>query len=180
MASWGQFVTAAPRLATQVRVLFEQYGRGFGYLATVRADGGPRVHPVSPVFTGSGLFVFVIRSPKQRDLRRDGRYALHSFPAEESDLEAYLAGRALPVTEPSRVGAVAAQVGAGVQVDWRLFELTVEVAATGSPGRRHQVWRQPRTGGGTYRVPGVHAPAPAGKMKPIAGVVQWQNISFPS
>ncbi len=179
MASWGQFATAAPALAGRVRTLFEQYGRGFGYLATVRADGGPRVHPVSPVFADGGLFVFVIRSPKQRDLCRDGRYALHSFPAEDSDLEAYVAGRALPVTELSRVGAVAARAGAGVRVDWRLFELTVEVASVGSPGKPHQVWRRPQPGG-TYRVPDVRAPAVPGTVKALAGVVQWQNISFPS
>ena len=96
MASWSEFAADAPRLADGIRPLMQQYGPGFGYLATVRADGGPRVHPVSPVITDDGLYCFVIDSPKRRDLERDGRYALHSFPPEESDDEAYVAGRARP------------------------------------------------------------------------------------
>ena len=83
-----------------IRALLHQYGPGLGYLATIRPDGGPRVHPVSPVVTDDGLFCFVVDSPKRRDLERDGRYALHAFPPEDTDDEAYLTGRALPVTDP--------------------------------------------------------------------------------
>ena len=43
------------RLASAIRSLLQQYGPGMGYLATIRADGGPRVHPVSPVITDDGL-----------------------------------------------------------------------------------------------------------------------------
>lgn len=128
MASWSDFAADAPQLAGEIRFLLQQYGPGLGYLATVRADGGPRVHPVSPVITAEGLFCFALDSPKRRDLERDGRYALHSFPPEESDDEAYVAGRALPVTEPERVARIAAQSQAAPHVDWRLFEFTVEVA----------------------------------------------------
>src|SRR5438093_1477038 len=107
MASWPEFAAAQPRLASAVRALVHQYGPGLGYLATVRADGGPRVHPVSPVITEEGLFCFVVDSPKRRDLERDGRYALHSFPPEDSDDEAYVAGRARPVTDEARVERLA-------------------------------------------------------------------------
>jgi hypothetical protein len=127
MASWSEFAADEPRLADEIRLLLQQYGPGFGYLATVRADGGPRVHPVSPVIDG-GLYCFVIDSPKRRDLERDGRYALHSFPPEESDDEAYLAGQARPVTDPAIVSRVAELGRAAPQVDWRLFEFTVDVA----------------------------------------------------
>ncbi|MEU4526876.1 pyridoxamine 5'-phosphate oxidase family protein [Micromonospora ureilytica] len=128
MASWSEFAADEPRLADGIRVLLQQYGPGFGYLATVRADGGPRVHPVSPVITAEGLFCFIIDSPKRRDLERDGRYALHSFPPEESDDEAYVAGRARPVTDPVRLAQLAQSARAEPQVDWRLFEFTVDVA----------------------------------------------------
>lgn len=128
MASWSEFTADEPRLAGEIRLLLQQYGPGFGYLATVRADGGPRVHPVSPVITDEGLYCFVIDSPKRRDLERDGRYALHSFPPEESDDEAYVAGRAHPVTDPATVARVARIGRAAPQVDWRLFEFTVDVA----------------------------------------------------
>jgi Pyridoxamine 5'-phosphate oxidase len=135
MASWSEFVADEPRLAAAITDLLQQYGPGLGYLATVRADGGPRVHPVSPVITDVGLFCFVIDSPKRRDLERDGRYALHSFPPEDSDDEAYLAGRARRVTDLARVEQLAGHVRAAPQVDWRLFEFTVEVAMLARHGR---------------------------------------------
>ncbi|XTZ13526.1 pyridoxamine 5'-phosphate oxidase family protein [Micromonospora echinospora] len=158
MASWSEFATDEPRLADAIRLLLQQYGPGFGYLATVRADGGPRVHPVSPVITDEGLFCFVIDSPKRRDLERDGRYALHSFPPEESDDEAYVAGHARPVTDQARVDRLAECFRAEPRADWRLFEFTVDVAmlarrdhvgpevpGAGQGGPAVQVWLDPRT-----------------------------------
>jgi hypothetical protein len=37
------------------------------------------------LITGEGLYGFIIPSPKQRDLRRDGRYSAHSFPTEDNE-----------------------------------------------------------------------------------------------
>lgn len=141
MVSWSEFVAAAPRLAAQVRALLEQYGQGLGYLATVRADGGPRVHPVAPVITDDGMFCFVIPSPKRRDLERDGRYALHAFPAEDSDDEAYLAGTAVPVTDSPRVDRLARRFHASPRRDWRIFELRIDVAMVGRAGVAYEIWR---------------------------------------
>lgn len=141
MASWSEFAAAAPSLAANVRALFEQYGPGLGYLATVRADGGPRVHPVSPVITDDGLYCFVIASPKRRDLERDGRYALHAYPPEDTNDEAYLAGTARPVTDRRRVAALAARFRATPRVDWRLFEFGVDVAMVGRAGPTYHIWR---------------------------------------
>ncbi|MFV2008515.1 MULTISPECIES: pyridoxamine 5'-phosphate oxidase family protein [unclassified Micromonospora] len=166
MATWSEFAADEPRLATAIRLLMQQYGPGLGYLATVRADGGPRVHPVSPVITDNGLFCFIIDSPKRRDLERDGRYALHSFPPEESDDEAYLAGRAHPVTDRAKVGRLASDLGAVPHVDWRLFEFSVDVAMVaqrgGSTGHYAaaaprqpavQVWLDPTSGSVSHPVP---------------------------
>jgi len=165
MASWSEFAADAPRLAGAIRSLMEQYGPGLGYLATVRADGGPRVHPVSPVITDEGLFCFVIDSPKRRDLERDGRYALHSFPPENSDDEAYVAGRARPVTDQARVDRLATGLRAAPQVDWRLYEFDVDVAMVARHGHTGavplaadplhrasvQVWLDPRAAPATPR-----------------------------
>jgi len=133
MASWSEFAAAEPSLAAGIRALLQQYGPGMGYLATVRPDGAPRVHPVSPVITDEGLYCFVVDSPKRHDLERDGRYALHSYPPEENDDEAYLAGRAVPVRDPITVAQLSAALRASPDVDWRIFELLIDTAML----RRH-------------------------------------------
>lgn len=133
MASWSEFAAAEPELAAAVRALLQQYGPGMGYLATVRADGGPRVHPVSPVITDEGLYCFLVSSAKRRDLERDGRYALHSYPPEESDDEAYVTGHAHPVTDRAVITRLAEALHASPMVDWRLFEFDIATAML----RRH-------------------------------------------
>ena len=58
---------------------------GLCYLATVRADGHPRVHPVGLHVRGDRLVVpMQPSSPKGHDLRRTGRYAVHCS-VEDSD-----------------------------------------------------------------------------------------------
>jgi hypothetical protein len=128
MASWSDFVAADPSLAAGVRALLQQYGPGMAYLATVRADGSPRVHPVSPVITDEGLYCFIVSSPKRRDLDRDGRYALHSYPPEENDDEAYLTGRAIRVRNQRVIADLADALRASREVDWQLYELLIESA----------------------------------------------------
>jgi Pyridoxamine 5'-phosphate oxidase len=150
--SWSDFAVASPRLANDVRALLELYGQSFGYLATVRRDGGPRVHPVSPVIAEGGLFCFVTPSPKRRDLERDGRYALHAYPAEHSDDEAYLAGRARPVGDELREHRLARLHRASPDVDWKLFEFEIDVAMIthrehrGQPAE-HRIWHAPSGAG---------------------------------
>ena len=100
MATWAELAASAPELATEGRRLFYQFGVGLGFLATVRRDGGPRLHPICPVVTESGLYAFIVPSPKCQDLRRDGRYALHTYPPVEVDDEFCVDGRATEVTAP--------------------------------------------------------------------------------
>lgn len=79
---WSVFEDSAPDLAAFGRKRLES---GPSYLATTRADGSPRVHPVSALIRGGllGLYMFPT-SPKGRDLRRDDRYALHSTVLDTS------------------------------------------------------------------------------------------------
>jgi hypothetical protein len=128
MASWSDFVAAEPSLAAGIRALLQQYGPGLAYLATVRADGAPRIHPVSPVITDEGIYCFVVSSPKRHDLDRDGRYALHSYPPEETDDEAFLTGRAVPVRDERVIAELADSLHASRDVDWRLYEFLIESA----------------------------------------------------
>lgn len=108
--------------------LLRPSGEGVAYLATVRKDGGPRVHPVMPVLAGGRLYVFVVRmSWKYRDLAREGRYALHSAPSPEAGDEFYLTGPAREVDDGSIRAAVTAASGGrlGLHDFEALFELGI-------------------------------------------------------
>jgi hypothetical protein len=156
MSTWSEFAAEAPALAAAIRELLHQYGRGMAYLATVRKDGGPRLHPVSPIVTDEGLYCFVIASPKRDDLNRDGRFALHSFPGETTDAEAVISGRARQVMNVSIVDQMARTHRAAPGVDWTLFEFTVETALLHrqSPGAAPSVWRAtPRDRAAPARLP---------------------------
>jgi hypothetical protein len=76
VATWAEFANAEPDLAAFARERME--GR-IVYQATLRLDGGPRVHPVSP-WLAAGLLCVSFRdtSPKMREVARDARYALHT------------------------------------------------------------------------------------------------------
>jgi hypothetical protein len=101
MANWGAFTRSAPGLAAAGPRLIYQYGLGTGFLATVRPDGGPRLHPMCPVVAESGPRLFIVPSPKGADLDRDGRYALHALLPEEVEEEFYTAGRARRAEDPA-------------------------------------------------------------------------------
>jgi hypothetical protein len=190
MASWSEFAADEPLLAESIRLLMQQYGPGYGYLATVRADGGPRVHPVSPVITDDGLFCFIVDSPKRRDLERDGRYALHSFPPEESDDEAYVAGRARQVTDQERIDQLAGSLRAAPQVDWRLFEFSVDVAMLARHGRAGadplgdgrtgrpdvQLWLDPSSAS----VSTVRRPGPRRDLRPPRQTIKLADAPVPA
>jgi hypothetical protein len=96
MITWMEFERCQPALAAVGRAQFYQHNIGLGFLATVRRDGGPRVHPVCPVISTAGLHVLVLPGPKLGDLRRDGRYSLHSemFPPPHEDDGFAVSGRA--------------------------------------------------------------------------------------
>lgn len=94
LVSWHDLRDARPELANAGQALLCPQGAGRGFLATVRRDGGPRLHPIWPLLTEEEVFAFIIPSPKQADLRRDGRYVLHSFPLEGNEDTFSLTGRA--------------------------------------------------------------------------------------
>lgn len=74
------------------------------YLATLRKDGSPRLHPMTPIIGEGHFFVFMEpTSPKGHDLRRDGRYAIHCSVADISggSGEFALSGHARPIDDPA-------------------------------------------------------------------------------
>jgi hypothetical protein len=76
MATWAEFANGDPELAA---FGLERIKGRIVYQATLRLDGSPRVHPVSPWIAAGLLCVsFRATSPKLNEVARDGRYALHS------------------------------------------------------------------------------------------------------
>lgn len=124
MVTWGEFIALAPELAEVGRRLFDEHR--LAYLATVRRDGSPRLHPVTPVDTGAALYIAVNhQSPKRWDLARDRRYALHA-PLGESDAEFYITGKVRRVADEKDRAQIKAAAGHTIHdSDW-LFELRVE------------------------------------------------------
>ena len=152
MATWQDFAAAAPELAD---FAFERLDERIAYLATVTAEGGPRVHPVSP-FIGEGrLFVYMEpSSPKVRDLDRDPRFALHcSVEDNDGGLgEVSVSGQARVVLDPAQRTLAfdsARAAGQSPQERYVVFELALErvIATTyaeGKPYRRR--WAEPVSG----------------------------------
>ena len=108
MAAWQDVERAAPEFAERVRTLFDAHRHKT--IATVRADGSPRISGIEAVFEGGELvFGSMPNARKGTDLRRDPRFALHSAtvdPVEGAAAqwpgEAKISGRAVaagPVTE---------------------------------------------------------------------------------
>jgi len=108
MVTWGELAHLRPELTSGGHDLFCQFGVGLAFLATVRPDGAPRLHPICVVPTYEGLYGLIIPSPKLRDLKRDGRYTLHSYPSPENEDAFSLAGTAVVHDAPSRRSKVIA------------------------------------------------------------------------
>jgi hypothetical protein len=127
MTSWTEFSRQAPELAAFGEARFRS---GVAYLGTLRADGSPRVHPVTPIL-GEQLFLFMEpASPKGKDLQRDGRYTLHCSVADSDggEGEFYVRGRAALTSDPLlRAQAVQAS-SYNPQDRYILFVFSVEFA----------------------------------------------------
>jgi hypothetical protein len=77
------------------------------YLATVRKNGYPRVHPFTPFVSSGHFFAFMEpTSPKGVDLQRNGLYAIHSLVADMngSNGEFVMTGHAYLVTDAATRG----------------------------------------------------------------------------
>lgn len=126
--SWQAFADGNKEMAA---FGFERFANRVAYLATIRKDGAPRVHPMTP-FIGEGhLFFYTdIGSAFWRDLQRDSRYALHS--SVENDQggggEFFVSGYA-KLTEDPQLKAIAEKyVPYSLEENYVLFELSIESA----------------------------------------------------
>src|SRR3954471_23673695 len=96
---WAEFATSAPDLAAIGRERFTK--RNVMVLATLRADGSPRISAVNPFFVAGELLIGSMRSAKVVDLVRDPRCALHSaiVDGDGTEGEFKLFGKAVEVVD---------------------------------------------------------------------------------
>jgi Pyridoxamine 5'-phosphate oxidase len=82
VATWGEFEAEQPALAASVRDRFDV--RKHKTLATLRADGSPRISGIEVEFADGQIYLGMMPdSHKLNDLRRDPRLAVHS-PTEDA------------------------------------------------------------------------------------------------
>jgi hypothetical protein len=77
MTAWRDVAAAEPEFAERVRGLFDAHKHKT--IATLRADGAPRISGIETQFEeGELVFGSMAKARKGADLRRDPRFALHS------------------------------------------------------------------------------------------------------
>ena len=102
MTAWRDVEEAVPEFAERVRKIFDAHKHKT--IATLRADGGPRISGIEAEFEDGELtFGSMTGARKGADLYRDPRFALHSpsvDPPEGNPAgwvgDAKIAGRAVP------------------------------------------------------------------------------------
>ena len=151
--SWGDFVADSKSLADAgVRLLYQGSDIASAFLATVAPDGGPRVHPICPVVANDELWMFIVNiSPKYRDLKRNGHFALHAFPLPEGGEEFHVRGIAEHVEDAAiKERVVSATDGRQGGLDFEaLFRCTLQSVlhtkwdnwATASAWPRYEKWQ---------------------------------------
>ena len=105
MTAWREVEDAEPDFARRVRELFDAHRHKT--IATVRADGSPRISGIESAFEdGELVFGSMPTARKGADLRREPRLALHSAtvdPVDGSEAlwpgEAKISGRTTLVDE---------------------------------------------------------------------------------
>lgn len=134
MVSWREVEAEAPEFAARVRGLFQ--ARKHKTMATIRADGSPRISGIETEIGEELTFGSMPGSRKLEDLQRDPRLALHSPSVDppEGDPSAW-AGEA-------KIAGVAVPDGEGFRVDITEVALTYVqgdelVVESWHPGRGH-------------------------------------------
>ena len=104
MPSWSDFEAAAPSLAARVREHLDAHVHKT--LATVRADGSPRISGTETQLSDGELWIGSMwAARKARDLQRDPRFALHSGSDDPPGWsgDAKLSGIAVEIVDPDEV-----------------------------------------------------------------------------
>ena len=138
MTAWRDVEDAEPEFAQRVRGLFDAHKHKT--IATLRADGSPRISGIEAAFErGELTFGSMSRSRKGADLRRDPRFALHSATIDPPEYaqaaqwpgDAKISGRAIhagPITEGPKGNSFRADIAEVVHthVNEKATRLVVE------------------------------------------------------
>lgn len=158
MTTWNDVEQDTPDLAKRVQARFDLHG--LALMATLRADGWPRISGIEPLFTAGELWLGMMNgSRKAADLRRDPRLTLHAATADKQVTEgdAKISGRAVEVVGDDEKAAFLARFAehtgdAPPAGSFELFTLDVTEISTLMPGGDHLVIEWWRHGAGTHRV----------------------------
>ena len=126
MTSWNDFAAAEPELAARAHGIISATTNCV--LATIRADGSPRISGIDPFFRDGQLWIGSMPdSRKGADLRRDPRMALHGIPwesrkvkegaADPGDGDVKLTGRAVPLADQAEGARILSEYFAEIGVD---------------------------------------------------------------
>jgi hypothetical protein len=110
MTNWNDVTAAAPDLAADVQARFDAHG--LGLLATLRADGSPRISGIEPWFGVGEVWIGMMwQSLKALDLLRDPRLSLHSatIDTKVADGDARISGRAIVVDDEAEMAHALAE-----------------------------------------------------------------------
>jgi hypothetical protein len=129
MTAWRTFAEEVPQLAASVRERFDAHKHKT--MATLRADGSPRISGTEITIVGGELWIAGMPgSVKLADLRRDPRVAIHSA-SEDPEVwtgDAKVAGRAVEVTDEQDKQAFSEAVGGTPGGGYDLFRLDLDEA----------------------------------------------------
>jgi hypothetical protein len=146
MTSWNDFAAAAPELSTLVQARIQD--TGLAMLATLRADGSPRISGIEPtIFDGEIWLGMMDRSLKARDLQRDPRLSLHNATVDKELTrgDVKISGRGVEITDDETKRAFLKTFietnGYGPPEDSPLQLFTVDITEVASvqPGGDHLV-----------------------------------------
>lgn len=144
MLSWGELQLAAPDIAEFGR---QRLDGKVAYLATLRGNGDPRVHPVTAFLSNTRCFIFAEPdSSKVRDLSRNGKFHLHCAMSDSSGSsgEFQMSGTVVEVREQAFRAEAEANCPFRPSARSILYELRLQEAVAtsyrgGRPDRRR--WR---------------------------------------
>jgi hypothetical protein len=159
VVTWKDAYAEAPELATAVRQRFE--ATGLGFLATLRADGSPRISGIEPSFWNEDVWLGMMwDSRKALDLRRDARLSVHaaSIDKQVEAGDARISGRGIEVDDDAIKLALGAALAEKTEFDpnehgpWHLFKVDVEEVYFLKPGGDHLVLEWWTPSGGRRRI----------------------------